>query len=68
MANKSFKERIYNFFRKDSAAGMMLLFATVAALVIANSPLGDAYHHMLEEHIVFGISDLIIDKSVHHWI
>lgn len=47
---------------------MMLLFATIAALIIANSPLGDAYHHMLESHIVMGISDLIIDKSVHHWI
>lgn len=68
MANKSIKEKIYDFFKKDSAAGMMLLFATVAALVIANSPLGEAYHHMLESHIVLGISDLVIDKSVHHWI
>lgn len=47
---------------------MMLLLATIAALIIANSPLGDAYHHMLESHIVLGISDLMIDKSVHHWI
>ncbi len=62
------KEKVYEFFRKDSAAGMMLLLATVAALIIANSPLGEAYHHMLESHIVLGISDLVIDKSVHHWI
>ena len=68
MANKSLKEKIFDFFKKDSAAGMMLLMATIAALIIANSPLGDAYHHMLESHIVLGISDLIIDKSVHHWI
>jgi len=61
-------QMIKDFFKKDSAAGMMLLFATIVALVVANSPLGDAYHHMLESHIVLGISDLIIDKSVHHWI
>ena len=68
MADKSLKETVYDFFKRDSAAGMMLLFATIAALIIANSPLGSAYHHMLEEHIVLGISDLVIDKSVHHWI
>jgi len=68
VAEKSFKEKIFDFFKKDSAAGMMLLLATIAALIIANSPLGDAYHHMLESHIVLGISDLMIDKSVHHWI
>lgn len=47
---------------------MMLLFATIAALVIANSPLGEWYHHLLEMHIVLGFSDLVIDESIHHWI
>lgn len=42
--------------------------ATVAALIIANSPLGDLYHHLLEAHITFAIGELVIDESVHHWI
>lgn len=61
-------QKIRDFFKKDSAAGVMLLIATVAALIIANSPLGEAYHHILESHIVMGIADLVIDKSVHHWV
>ncbi|MDX1618071.1 MAG: Na+/H+ antiporter NhaA [Balneolaceae bacterium] len=68
MAENSIKETVKRFFKKDSAAGMMLLFATIAALIIANSPLGDWYHHMLETHMVLGFSDFVIDESLHHWI
>lgn len=68
VANTSIKKKVQQFFRRDSAAGLMLLFATIVALIIANSPLGDAYHHLLETHVVLGFSDLIIDKSLHHWI
>lgn len=56
------------FFKKDSAAGMMLLFATIAALIIANSPLVGAYEHLLELKISIGFSSLIIEHSLHEWI
>ncbi|WP_138432128.1 Na+/H+ antiporter NhaA [Fodinibius saliphilus] len=62
------KGKIAEFFKKDSAAGMMLLFTTILALIVANSPLYDIYHHFLEMHIQLGVGDLDIDKSVHHWI
>lgn len=68
MAETSFSKKISDFFKRDSAAGIMLLIATVLALVVANSPLGDAYHHMLEAYITLGIADLVIDMSIHHWI
>ncbi len=68
MTDLSFKKRVQQFFKRDSAAGLMLLFATFAALIVANSPLGDMYHHLLETHIVLGVSELMIDKSLHHWI
>ena len=66
--NNSFVQKISNFFQKDSAAGMMLIFATILALIIANSPLYEMYHHFLEMHIQLGIGDLTIDETVHHWI
>jgi len=63
------KQQIVDFFKKDSAAGMMLMFATVLALIVANSPLSDAYHHLMEgTHIVLGFSDFMIDEPVHYWI
>ncbi|MDR8392193.1 Na+/H+ antiporter NhaA [Aliifodinibius sp. S!AR15-10] len=68
MADSSFSGKLKDFFKKDSAAGIMLLLATVAALIVANSPLGEAYHHLLETHIVLGFSDFMIDESLHHWI
>jgi NhaA family Na+:H+ antiporter len=61
-------QKIKSFFRKDSAAGMMLLYATILALIVANSPLYEWYHHFLEMHIQIGVGDLMIDESVHHWI
>ncbi|MDX1637001.1 MAG: Na+/H+ antiporter NhaA [Balneolaceae bacterium] len=68
MAETSTIGKIQDFFKRDSAAGIMLLLATVLALIVANSPLGEAYHHLLEMHVVLGFSDLMIDKSLHHWI
>lgn len=69
----SIVEKIKSFLRKDSAAGMMLLIATVLALIVANSPLEEWYHHFMESNIVLGLSDLgisalVIDEPVHFWI
>lgn len=47
---------VLHFFKKDSAAGLMLLLATVAALVIANSPLNKWYEHLLELEFTIGLS------------
>lgn len=44
------------------------MFATILALVVANSPLEKMYHHLMEVHIVLGFGDFMIDESIHHWI
>ncbi|MCW9706263.1 Na+/H+ antiporter NhaA [Fodinibius salsisoli] len=59
---------VLHFFKKDSAAGLMLLLATVAALVIANSPLNKWYEHLLELEFTIGFSSLVIEHSIHEWI
>jgi NhaA family Na+:H+ antiporter len=59
---------ILHFFKKDSAAGMMLLLATIAALIIANSPLNEFYEYLLELEISIGFSSLMIEHSIHEWI
>ena len=46
----------------------MLLFAIIAALIIANSPLNEFYEHLLELEISIGFSSLMIEHSVHEWI
>lgn len=47
---------------------MMLLFATVAALIVANSPLSELYHQLMEQEITLGIASLVIDHPFHEWI
>ncbi|MFF7210672.1 Na+/H+ antiporter NhaA [Streptomyces sp. NPDC008238] len=51
--------------RTETVGGMLLLVAAVAALVWANSPLGDAYRSTVA--FTFGPSSLHLDLSVGHW-
>lgn len=60
---------VRNFLRIEAAGGILLLVATIAALVWANSPWSDSYHEILDTHISIHIGDLVhLDESVLHWI
>lgn len=48
------------FLRSESAGGVLLMIAAAAALVVANSPLAQAYFHALHAHVG--------PLSVEHWI
>lgn len=51
--------------RTETVGGMVLLAATVVALVWANFPVGDTYAAVRDFH--FGIPALGLDLSVGHW-
>ena len=60
---------VRNFLRIEAAGGILLLTATIIALVWANSPWSDSYHDILETHISFQVGDLLhLDESVLDWI
>ncbi len=53
----------------EAASGIMLVIATIVALVWANSGWSGLYHDLLELHLVIEFGDLsIIDESVEHLI
>ena len=57
------------FLKIEAASGILLMVATVTALVWANSPWSDSYHDILETHIVFEIGDLVhLDEPLEAWI
>ena len=56
IATKIFKE----FFESERAGGITLVFFTLIALAIANSPLGESYMHGLQ-HAMLGL-------SIEHWV
>ncbi len=56
------------FFAKDASTGILLILATVAALIVANTPLRHSYHHFMELEFTLGFENLNISKSIHHWV
>lgn len=57
------------FLRIQAAGGILLLGATVVALVWANSGYSDVYHEILEKHISIHIgSHVLLDLTLEAWI
>lgn len=56
------------FVHKETGSSMLLMGATIIALILANTPWSEAYHHFLESHITITIGPWALDHSVHHWI
>ena len=56
------------FLNQQTTTGLVLIFMTVVALVLANSPLQHAYHHIFETYFVIGFGGFQINNSIHHWI
>jgi len=52
----------------DTTAAIALMVAVVAAMLIANSPLGGGYRDVLAADFTIGIAPLALTKSVLHWI
>jgi len=56
------------FIRDESAGGILLMLCTMAALIIANTSLFEAYDNILHIEISIGFGGYAITESVHHWI
>src|SRR5262245_43808710 len=56
------------FMHVEAAGGIVLLGCTVVALVLANSPLSEAYLRLWETTVGFHVGHLRVSHSLHHWI
>ena len=61
---KPFKD----FFKLESASGLILLFAATIALIISNSDFEALYFDTLQKYISLGIGNFYLKLSVIHWI
>lgn len=57
-----------NFLRLESSAGVLLVIATIAALVVSNSPLSGLYERLLNVPLMVALGDLVVDKPLLLWI
>jgi len=62
------KRPFESFLRRQASGGIVLLAATFLALLCANSPLRDLYHHLWEIKISLGAESWGVKQSLHHWI
>lgn len=59
------RRRLADALRTETVGGIVLLAAAVVALLLANTPLSDAYESVSDFH--FGVPALGLDLSVAHW-
>lgn len=56
------------FMNMEAAGGIVLVLATIVAMVVANSALNDEYQSVLHTYLSFGFGEWSLLKSVSHWI
>jgi len=57
-----------SFFKKEAASSVLLLSASVLAVVWANSSFAPIYHELLHTNLTLALGDHRITKSLVHWI
>jgi len=59
---------IEEFMKKESASGLLLIFATVLALIFSNTALSPLYHSFLHIPVEIRIGPLQLSQSLYHWV
>lgn len=67
-ADKYFIDPVSDFISNSKLGGIVLFSSAALALIIANSPFSEGFHHIWEEKFSIGIGENLISKSLHHWI
>ena len=68
MVQRNLQSSIEDFLHKETAGGILLMFATALALVVANSPLTGLYDALLNVPVEIRIGALHIAKPLLLWI
>ncbi|MBW2711762.1 MAG: Na+/H+ antiporter NhaA [Deltaproteobacteria bacterium] len=56
------------FFRKEAASSILLIAATIMALIWINSSIGETYHSFWHTEVSFAFGHFHISKTLVHWI
>jgi NhaA family Na+:H+ antiporter len=61
-------EDITDFFRHESAAGILLIVAAFVAIIMANSPLAGYYELLIDTRVIVAVGALEISKPLLLWV
>jgi NhaA family Na+:H+ antiporter len=56
------------FIDKSSTSGIILFSSAFLAIILANSPWSEQYHHLWEREFSIGFDGRVLTKNLHHWI
>jgi NhaA family Na+:H+ antiporter len=59
---------ISEFMNNSKMSGIILFCSATLAMILSNSPLAEAFHHIWEHQFSIGYDEFIITKDLHHWI
>lgn len=59
---------VEEFIKKESASGILLIFATFLALIFSNTMLAPLYASFLHIPVEIRVGGLHLDKSLYHWV
>ena len=57
-----------HFLHAQTTTGMVLMFMTVFALILANSPIAETYAHFFHTKVDLNVGSWKLSHSIHHWI
>lgn len=62
-------EPIQRFIQQEKSGGIVLGISVVIALVLANTPWAEAYHHFFEHTLgLYANGSPLLEYNLHHWI
>lgn len=56
------------FLHAQTTTGIILIFMTMVALILANTPLAENYAQFFHTKVDFSIADWKLSSTIHHWI
>jgi NhaA family Na+:H+ antiporter len=59
---------LQQFLHQQTSGGILLIVCTIIALVWANSPLAESYHHLWQTNLSIAVHGVGLSYSIHHWI
>lgn len=57
-----------HFLHAQTTTGIILMFMTVFALILANTPFAEAYAHFFHTHVDLTVGSWALSHTIHHWI
>ncbi len=57
-----------HFIHAETTTGIILMISTILALILANTPLTEAYTHFFHTDVSVTFGDWSLSHTVHHWI